>query len=388
MKKTGIFLVMLATVIGGAFFWFSQSGTAQNAKIPAELKAYKVATFAGGCFWCVEHGFADVPGVKAAISGYSGGKEKNPTYHQVGYGQTGHTESVQVYYDDKVITYEGLLETFWRMMDPTDAGGQFKDRGRQYRPAIFYHNEAQKAAAIKSRDNLAKNGPFKKPIVVEITKFTSFWVAEDYHQDYAEKNPVRYYLYTNGSGRTGFVKNAWGKDLKVDYAKYRPTTPKSKYARPSQDEIKKRLTPLQYSVTQEDGTERPFANKYWDNKKPGIYVDVVSGEPLFSSKDKFVSGTGWPSFVRPIEASSVREKKDKTLFTTRTEIRSAIADSHLGHVFNDGPAPTGLRYCMNSASLRFIPVKEMVAKGYGKYMKLFQTKMSKSGEVKKTKKPM
>lgn len=375
MKKTGfIILTFVAVAIGLAgFVWWPHQGQPGFADLSKpELRQYKVATFAGGCFWCVEAGFEKVPGVKAAISGYSGGKEEHPTYYQVGSGTTGHTEAVQVYYDAKVITYEGLVEAFWRMMDPTDATGQFKDRGSQYRPAIFYRNELEKHIAEKSRKSLAVNGPFKKPIAVEITKFSSFWPAETYHQNYYKKNPFHYALYTQGSGRADFVAKTWGDKLVLDFSKYRPHA--SRYKKPPLNEIKKRLTPLQYRVTQNSDTEAPFNNAYWNEKRPGIYVDIVSGEPLFSSTDKFKSGTGWPSFTKPIRNASIVKKIDNKLFMTRVEVKSGIADSHLGHVFNDGPAPTGKRYCINSASLRFIPAEELAQKGYGAYADLFSKK--------------
>ena len=337
-----------------------------------------IATFAGGCFWCVEEAFEKLPGVVEAVSGYSGGELENPTYAQVSSGSTRHTEAVQVHYDPAVISYEGLLQGLWRMMDPTDADGQFVDRGRQYRPAIFYHDDEQRRLAEASRQALADSGRYADPVVIEIVPFKAFYEAEDYHQDYYRKNPLRYKFYTQNSGRYQFIDKVWGEERTIDDADYRPTESdrevrqkgfdRQSFVKPNDAELRRRLTPIQYQVTQQDGTERPFSNPYNAEYRSGIYVDVVSGEPLFSSADKYDSGTGWPSFVRPIAPGVVVEKQDRSLFGVRTEIRSAVADSHLGHVFTDGPAPTGLRYCMNSAALRFIPEAEMSAAGYGDYL--------------------
>lgn len=334
-----------------------------------------VATFAGGCFWCVESGFEKVPGVHEAISGYTGGDEKDPTYDQVSSGRTGHTEAVQVHYDPNEISYEGLLEAYWRIFDPTDGTGSFYDRGSQYRPAIFYHDEAQRLAAETSRNQLEESGRFDKPIATKIEPFKTFYQAEDYHQNYYKENPLRYAFYTSGSGRTDFVEKAWGKDLEVDWSTYKPmnaNTSTARWSKPSDAELRERLTPLQYKVTQEDGTERAFDNEYWDEKGEGLYVDIVTGEPLFSSTDKFKSGTGWPSFTKPIAASFVTTDTDYKLIYPRTEVRSRIGDSHLGHVFDDGPAPTGKRYCINSAALRFVPRTELKTQGYEEFLSLFE----------------
>jgi peptide methionine sulfoxide reductase msrA/msrB len=262
-----------------------------------------------------------------------------------------------------VISYSQLLDVFWRQINPTDIRGQFADRGEQYKTAVFYHSDEQKQWAEESKEKLQTSGKFKVDIVTEIIPASIFYVAEEYHQDYYKKSPIRYKLYRAGSGREAYLQSTWGDTTNNN---------ENKYEKPSDEELKNSLTPLQYKVTQEDGTERAFDNEYWDNKKEGIYVDIVSGEPLFSSLDKFDSGTGWPSFTKPLEPDNILDKEDKSLFTSRMEVRSKNADSHLGHVFEDGPAPTGLRYCMNSASLRFIPKEDLEKEGYGQYKKLFE----------------
>lgn len=333
-------------------------------------KHFHTATFAGGCFWCMESAFEKLDGVKEVISGYTGGHVPNPTYEDVSSGRTGHVEAVLVRYDPAKVSYAQLLDFFWKTIDPTDAGGQFVDRGSQYRTAIFYHTDEQKRLAEASKQELEKSGIFRKPIVTDILPAQVFYPAEEYHQDYYKKNPMRYQRYRLNSGRDQFLKKIWeGKGEKKEMEASCGT-----FKKPPIEELRKRLTPLQFEVTQEEGTERPFMNAHWDNKREGIYVDIVSGEPLFSSLDKFDSGTGWPSFTKPLEPSNIVEREDRRFLMKRTEVRSRLADSHLGHVFPDGAPPTGLRYCINSAALRFIPVEDLEKEGYGKYKKLFEKK--------------
>ena len=334
------------------------------------------ATFAGGCFWCMESPFEKLDGVVSVISGYSGGELKNPSYKQVSSGSTKHIESVQVTYDPDKVSYSELIKVFWKNIDPSEEDGQhssergqFVDRGDQYSTAIFYHNDMQRKIATKSKDFIVQKKYFSK-VVTDIRSFKTFYPAEEYHQDYYKKSIVtklKYKYYRNASGRDVFINKYWkGKSLDFDN--------KHTFVKPSKEELKRMLSEEEYRVTQEEGTERPFQNRYWDNKKEGLYVDIVSGEVLFSSQDKFKSGTGWPSFTQPIDKKSIVERVDKSLFYTRTEVRSKLGDSHLGHVFDDGPAPTGLRYCLNSAALRFIPKKDLEKEGLGKYKKLFTNK--------------
>ncbi|MGP4041269.1 peptide-methionine (S)-S-oxide reductase MsrA [Gracilibacillus sp. D59] len=312
------------------------------------------AIFAGGCFWCMVEPFDEQPGIEQVVSGYTGGDKANPTYEEVCTNTTGHREAVEITYNPDIFPYQKLLEIFWQQIDPTDPGGQFHDRGESYKTAIFYTNDQQKSLAEQSKQKLQESGKFDKPIVTDILPAKTFYRAEEQHQDYYKKQNFHYKLYKKGSGRADFIKRNWGKNI-------------------SKDDLKERLTPIQYHVTQENGTERPFDNQYWNNFEEGIYVDIVSGEPLFSSKDQYDAGCGWPSFTKPLNRNSIAENLDTSHGMRRIEVRSDEADSHLGHVFDDGPIDEGgMRYCINSAALRFIPKHKLKDEGLEEYLALFE----------------
>jgi peptide methionine sulfoxide reductase msrA/msrB len=348
------------------------------------------AVFSGGCFWCTEASFSPEYGVVQAISGFFGGTATNVSYENHG----DHREGVLIYFNNASTSYKKLLVNYWKHIDPTQDDGQFADIGPSYKTAIYYFNDEQKKLAQESKKILADSKKFASvnggKIAVEILDGTpfKFYPAEEYHQDYAEKNPVRYNYYKEGSGRSEFIHKYWDKD--TTFNKFLVESSGLNVLAPSpveragervwknfNEKIKqeklKELTDLQIKVTQHEGTESPFANDYDKNYSKGIYVDIVSGEPLFLSSDKYDSGTGWPSFVKPISDEMVTLKTDYFLFYPRTEVRSKVANSHLGHVFDDGPVDRGgKRYCMNSAAMKFVPLAEMEKAGYSEFIGLIK----------------
>ena len=311
---------------------------------------------AGGCFWGLEAYLDKLNGVVYTDVGYANGNTENPTYEQVCSSNTGHAETVHVQYDPKRIDLITLLTYFFKVVDPTSVNRQGNDRGSQYRSGIYYKDSADKA--LIDQVIVTEQKKYSAKIVTEAVPLSNYYAAEEYHQKYLEKNPDGYCHIDL-------------KSLDNDPMAKTNTAVKGTYTKPSQEELKKKLTTMQYQVTQNDGTEVPFVNEYWNNHEDGLYVDVVTGEPLFSSKDKYESGTGWPSFTKPIAPDSVVTKIDKSLFMEREEARSRFGNSHLGHIFDDGPKDKGgLRYCMNSAAFRFIPLGKMAEQGYGEYIPL------------------
>jgi peptide methionine sulfoxide reductase msrA/msrB len=353
MKMKTLILILFACTALFAGCEKTDSRGIENTRTAMDKpNAKNTAVFAGGCYWCMDASFEKLDGLKDVISGHAVGNS--------GSFNTGKVEAIKVVFDPAVISYSELLEYYWKQFDPTDDGGSFHDRGDEYKSYIYYLDNDQKNLAEKSKEHLQKSGIFNKPIVTKIVKFDKFIPVRESEQHFYKKNPERYYSYREASGRDAFIEKTWGKLFT------------QKYSKPSDEILKKKLSPLEYDVTQKAATEQPFNNPYWDNHKEGIYVDIVSGEPLYSSKDKFKSGTGWPSFVKPIDPRFLHKKVDSSLGMERVEVVSKSAGSHLGHVFDDGPQPTNLRYCMDSAAMRFIPKEDLEKEGYGNLAYLFK----------------
>lgn len=331
-----------------------------NVGVDYSKAKLKQIWLAGGCFWGVEAYFTRVYGVADAASGYANGRTQSPTYEDVGSG-SGHAETVRVTYDPDRVSLERLLKLYFKIIDPTSLNKQGNDRGLQYRTGIYFQDDADQQTAeavVKS-----VQAGYRTPIVTELKPLANFSLAEDYHQDYLEKHPDGY-CHTDFSSLNNVTLPP--ERRKVDSSLYR---------KPSDAELRKRLSPEEYAVTQEADTEHAFSNRYWDNYAPGLYVDIVTGEPLFSSVDKYDSKCGWPSFTRPIDPDVIRSKSDLSFGMVRTEVRSRVGNTHLGHVFDDGPADRGgLRYCINSASIRFVPAESLAKEGYAAFESMFKTR--------------
>lgn len=387
-KNNKILTALSVLVLSVILFALTQTYMRANSIPPVEEKiennTYKTAYFAGGCFWCTETEFDHTDGVIESYSGYAEVDEAKltrefPSYEEVGSGKIYAVEAVKVVYDPNIISYRALIAVYFKHIDPTDDGGQFADRGHQYKPIIYTQSDEEVAVSREIIDNINKSKLFEDETVkVEVKEFKNFYLAEEYHQDYKKKNPLRYSVYREGSGRDSFIRLHW-KDIgeekhdEIFGKNLGGAIEDSKYMLTKEEKEKriKELSEISRHVTQEEGTERPFENEYNDNKEKGIYVDIVSGEPLFLSSDKYDSGTGWPSFVKPVSEENITLKEDRKLWSTRIEVRSKFADSHLGHVFPDGPKDRGgMRYCMNSASMKFIPLEKMSEEGYGEYVNL------------------
>lgn len=313
----------------------------------------QLATFAGGCFWCMVKPFDELPGIVSVVSGYTGGHTSNPTYEDVCTETTGHAEAVQIAFRPEMFPYRRLLELFWQQIDPTDKEGQFQDRGHSFRTAIFVHNGQQREEAEASKRELQASGRFRGPIVTEIVDAGPFYPAEDYHQHYYRTHPMHYRQYAMASGRDKFIERSWNGER--DRAR-----------------LRRELTDIQYEVTRNNAEEPAFDNAYWDNGSEGLYVDIITGDPLFSSKDKFDAGNGWPAFSKPLHEGLIRKEGELSGGRARTALRSRLGNSRLGYLLYDGPSPVGLHYLVYSAALRFIPREELEREGYGQYAESFR----------------
>lgn len=381
IQGSGVLLV-------GLLIWSQSSSINKNTMTNTNLEIVNTTEaqsgtssllVAGGCFWCVEADLEKLPGVLSAVSGYAGGESANPTYEN--YSKGGHREVVQVSYDREQVSFEQIIIYALKHMDPTDGEGSFFDRGVSYGPALYFETPAEERIIQSLIKEIDEQGPYTKPLAAAVEARPQFYPAEAYHQDYYKGtlSGLKYQYYRSGSGRDKFIESVWGADTGPSLAwrnidtvlsETKAEYPWQAYVKPSQSKLQATLDELVFKVTQQDGTERAGTSPLDKEYGRGIYVDVLSGEPLFSSRDKFDSRTGWPSFTQPITSTAVSEHEDRKLFSVRIEVRSAIADNHLGHVFPDGPADRGgLRYCMNGVALRFIPEAEMAAAGYGDFIK-------------------
>lgn len=362
MDKKYIIVIGLLVI---AFFVYKNmdfGGQSQKIENRAKIEDYnegdlQTIYLAGGCFWGVDEYFDRIDGVIEVVSGYANGTTENPSYEDVIYANTGHAETVSVTFDPEEIDLTDILLYYFKVVDPISLNRQGNDVGTQYRTGIYYEDENQvetieKVIAVEQKD-------YDQEIVVEVVPLEHFFEAEEYHQDYLKKNPRGYCTINLKEAETGVERDDSLGDSEL-------------YAKPSDKELKESLSPEAYSVTQENATDQAFTHEYDQLDEKGIYVDVVSGEPLFSSEDKYDAGSGWPSFTNPIKEDFLKEAKDPSLGTKRVEVRSKMADSHLGHVFNDGPRESGgLRYCMNGSALRFVPFEDLEEEGYGDLLEIF-----------------
>ena len=362
MKSRYIVIIVVLIVAFLAVRTFNVGSKAPdnpNYSLTKDYKDEEVNTIylAGGCFWGVEEYFERVDGIVDAVSGYANGNTENPSYEDVIYKNTGHAETVEVKYDPDRIDLAEVLLYFFKVVDPTSLNKQGNDVGDQYRSGIYYADESQievieKVIALEQKD-------YKKDIVVEVLPIENFYLAEDYHQDYLKKNPSGYCHINLKEAETGVERDESLGSMDL-------------YVKPSDAELKEKLSSEEYNVTQKGSTERAYTHEYDKLEEDGIYVDIVTGEPLFSSQDKYDAGCGWPSFTKPIDERNVRELQDNSLGMKRVEVKSKSGDSHLGHIFEDGPAEEGgLRYCINGSSLRFVALADMEAEGYGEWTKIF-----------------
>ncbi|HCX64154.1 MAG TPA: peptide-methionine (R)-S-oxide reductase [Eubacteriaceae bacterium] len=353
-------VLLIAGIVSFGFFFPGKKTDKDGGKMEKEEtihpnfieSAYPRIYLAGGCFWGVEAYFSKIIGIEYTDVGYANGKTEETSYREI--GKTDHAETVRVIYDEKVTSLEEILGYYFRVIDPISVNKQGNDRGRQYRTGIYYVDEQDKKTIEHFIEQEQKK--YQEPIAVEVEPLKNYVTAEEYHQDYLEKEPFGY-CHINLS----------------DIPKEKPEVTQEQYPLPSEEEIQEKLSQSQYAIARNSGTEPPFDNEYWDNHERGLYVDVVTGQPLFRSEDKFESGTGWPSFTKPITSDAVAYKEDRSAGMRRIEVKSRIGNTHLGHVFTDGPKEEGgLRYCMNSGALHFIPFEKLEEEGYEKFRPFFE----------------